>query len=204
MDTTLYIAFIIVSLGLIIVPGPNVLLIISTSLSSGSLRGLQTVCGTSSAMVLQLTAATLGMATLMTTLAPWLEWIRWAGVAYLLYLGIQHWRDSFRAPGATPPPTLSSHRAYWRGVFVSMTNPKTIFFFGAFLPQFVDPARSVLVQMTVLSLTFLGLATTLDGAYALLSGRLRNLVNRPHLQKYRQRLTGTLFLGAGTGLALTK
>jgi homoserine/homoserine lactone efflux protein len=204
IDFTLFAAFVAVSTGLIIVPGPNVLLIISTSVSSGSRRGLQTAIGTSSAIAIQLTVATLGMTTLMVALSTWLEWVRWAGVAYLLYLGVQQWRASFHEREVRDTPPLSSQRAFWRGFFVSMTNPKSVFFFGAFLPQFVDPARPVPFQMLVLSFTFLVLATVLDSSYALLSGRLHGLAKRPKLQRFGQRFSGTLFLGAGTGLALTR
>ena len=129
------------------------------------------------------------------------EVLRWAGIAYLLLLGC-------RALRARPEPPQSSSQvrcaraAFLRGFAVSLTNPKTLLFYGAFLPQFLDPRRDVSLQLLLLSATFLLVAATLDCGWALLAGRLRGVLSlRPRL---RNRLAGASLIGAAAGLALMR
>lgn len=203
VNSDLYFTFVAISIGLILLPGPNVLLIVSNSMAHGSRRGLQTVAGTSSAMVVQLVIASLGMTSLMLALSESFEWIRWCGVTYLVWIGVQQWRlpkkDAPRR-SASPP----RRRAYWQGFLVSATNPKTTFFFAAFLPQFVDPALPALPQMAALSLTFVLLATVFDSVYAFVGGRLHGNLMQPQCARFRNRLTGSLLIGAGIGLAFAR
>ena len=141
MDPQLYLAFILATTILILIPGPAVTLILATSLAHGGRAALVTVAGSSSAIVIQLAITALGMTSLMLLLSEWFEWLRWAGVAYLVYLGIQHWRASAQAAPDQATRAPSSNRLYWRGFVVNATNPKTLFFYAAFFPQFVDPSR---------------------------------------------------------------
>jgi threonine/homoserine/homoserine lactone efflux protein len=87
---------------------------------------------------------------------------------------------------------------------VNGTNPKILFFYAAFFPQFIDPALPGIGQMIILCLTFVTIATILDGGYALLGGRLRGLLQDQRRQRLRNRLTGSLLIGAGLGLALAR
>jgi threonine/homoserine/homoserine lactone efflux protein len=90
MEINLYLAFLVASFILIVVPGPNVLVIMSTSLAHGARRGLQTVLGTSSAMIIQLLVAALGTAWFVESMSEGFAWVRWLGVCYLAYLGFSH------------------------------------------------------------------------------------------------------------------
>ncbi len=204
MNSDLFIAFVLATTALILIPGPNVTLIVATSLTYGARRALMTVAGTSSAMVIQLAITALGMTSLMLVLSDWFEWLRWAGVVYLIYLGIQRWRA--RSVGleeyAARPASLKM--LYGRGFFVSATNPKTLLFYAAFLPQFVDPQSPPTPQLFLLSATFLVIATVLDSSYALLAGRVRGLLRGQRRARLRNRLTGSLLIGAGVGLALAR
>jgi threonine/homoserine/homoserine lactone efflux protein len=137
-------------------------------------------------------------------LATWFEWLRWAGVLYLVYLGVQQWRAPPVAVEDVEPEATLSRALFWRGFLVSATNPKTLLFYAAFLPQFVDPARPPLRQLLLMSATFLGIAIVLDGSYALLAGRLRRLFRGRRGARLRNRLTGALLIGAGLGLALAR
>lgn len=193
-------AFILVSTGLIIIPGPNVLVIISTSISHGKLRGLQTVAGTSAAMLVQLGIAALGTTWLVTALATGLFWLKWLGVIYLVYLGISH---ILRSGNSVSKP-LSATGSLQRGFWVSLTNPKTILFFSAFLPQFANPVQPFLPQIFLLSVIFWLLAVVLDSSYALLSSRLAGMVKSGTLAKNHHRASGLLYLGAGAALAATR
>ncbi len=204
MDPQLYLAFVLATTILILIPGPAVTLILATSLAHGARAALVTVAGSSSAIVIQLAITALGMTSLMLLLSEWFEWLRWAGVAYLVYLGVQHWRVSAEASPDQTARTPSSNRLYWRGFVVNATNPKTLFFYAAFFPQFVELDRPLALQLIVLCATFLIIATLLDGTYALLGGRLRGLLGAPRWIRLRNRLTGSLLIGAGLGLALVR
>jgi len=198
----LYAAFVAATVALILIPGPNVALIVANSLAHGSRYGLTTVAGTSSAMVVQLALTVLGMTTLLGALANGFEALRWIGVAYLIYLGIKAWRAPAVDLTKVRPEPRSLRAIYLRGFLVSLTNPKTLLFYGAFLPQFVTPGASLTAQLALLSATFLVIAIVLDGAWALLAARFGTAlaVNG----RLRNRLTGALLLGAGVGLALAR
>lgn len=203
MDTTLYISFLFVSAGFIVVPGPNVLLIVATSISCGRWRGLQTVMGTTTAMAIQLLVAAVGTAWLASLLAESFVWFKWVGVAYLFFLGCRHVL-AVRKTDAHDTVRVSGTGSYWRGFVVSLINPKTILFFGAFLPQFVSGNFPVAPQIAALSVSFLLLAAALDSMYAIASSFVASAVNRPAVQRWREGATGLLFLGASIGLALSR
>tara|TARA_R110001592_G_scaffold74521_1_gene226468 strand:+ start:3248 stop:3847 length:600 start_codon:yes stop_codon:yes gene_type:complete len=193
-------AFILVSMGIIIIPGPNVLVVISTSLAYGRARGLQTVAGTSAAMLVQLFIAALGTAWFVSALASGFLWLKWLGVSYLFYLGIRH----LLAIGQHQREQQSVFSSFQRGFLVSLTNPKTILFFSAFLPQFTSPAEAYLPQIALLSFIFWGLAVILDSVYALLAHRLSSLMRSHDLAKVQHGLSAVLYIGAGSALAATK
>jgi threonine/homoserine/homoserine lactone efflux protein len=133
MNWTLYLAFVAATTALILLPGPNIMLIVSNSLAHGPRRGLATVAGTSSAMAVFLALTTLGMTSLVLAASAWFEGLRWAGAAYLVYLGVRQWRaEPAAAVEAGAPAPLS--RVFWQGFAVSATNPKVLLFYAAFLP----------------------------------------------------------------------
>ena len=199
MDLMLFISFIVVSVGLIVIPGPNVLLIISTSISHGKARGLQTVAGTSVGLCIQLTVAALGTTWFVNALAQGFQYLKWFGIAYLAYLGLTHlYKACQREIRQTEVGTTST---FGRGFFVSLTNPKTILFFSAFLPQFITPNAAYGPQIIVLSLTFLVLAVLLDSCWALLAGKFQSIFRTPNLQRLQNGISGSLYLGASAWLA---
>jgi homoserine/homoserine lactone efflux protein len=198
----LYLAFVAATVVLMLIPGPNVALIVANSVACGTRAGLLTVAGTSAAMLLQLAVAALGMTAVLGALAGWFEWLRWLGVAYLAYLGVRHWRAPAVDLAAVRPEPRPARSTVLRGLLVSLANPKTLFFYGAFFPQFVDPGGSVPLQVALLSATFLALAVLIDGAWALLAGRARGLLAAR--ARLRNRLTGGLLIGAAAGLAVAR
>jgi threonine/homoserine/homoserine lactone efflux protein len=201
LDPALYLAFIAAVIVLVIMPGPNVALIVANSLAHGPKYGLLTVMGTSSAMIVQLALTVLGMATVLSSVADWFHWLRWIGVAYLVYLGVRAWFAPADA-GEMPAEPKSVAEIYFRGFLVSLTNPKTLLFYAAFLPQFVISTVSPINQLIVLAVTFLMIAASLDSLWALLAGRLRPLLGTKAV--IRNRLTGGLLIVAGLGLALAR
>ncbi len=186
------------------VPGPNVLLIVATSLARGRLRGLQTVAGTTTAMALQLLVAALGTAWFAAALSQAFGVLRWLGVAYLVYLGVTRLRQAIKPAQRVDEPDIAASCAYWRGFLVSITNPKTILFFGAFLPQFTSASLPYGPQVVVLSVTFLVLAAVLDSCYAVAAGAVSALARRPLARRWSDGIAGTLYIGSGVGLALAR
>jgi threonine/homoserine/homoserine lactone efflux protein len=201
-DPSLLLAFIAATTILMLIPGPNVALIVANSVAWGTRYGLLTVAGTAAAMVVQLALTALGMSAALGALAAWFEWLRWVGVAYLLWLGIRQWRAPPVDLTRVPAQPRSARTIALRGFLVSLTNPKTLLFYGAFFPQFISLDRSSLPQIAVLSTVFLALALLLDGGWAVLAGRARFLLARR--ARLRNRLSGGLLMCAGAGLALAR
>ena len=200
MHLELYLGFVLAAVILILIPGPNVSLIVANSIAYGTRYGLLTVAGTSSAIVVQLTLTALGLTATLGMLAGWFEWVRWVGVIYLLFLGIRQWRAAPVDLTRTRPQPRSFQALVMRGFLISLTNPKTLLFYGAFFPQFLSPDAPIAPQVAWLSLTFFAIAVGLDCGWALLAGRVRGvLAIRGRL---RNRLSGGFLIGAGIGLAL--
>jgi homoserine/homoserine lactone efflux protein len=200
MHVSLYLGFVLASTILILIPGPNVSLIVANSIAYGTRYGLLSVIGTSSAIVVQLALVALSLTATLDILAGWFEWIRWIGVGYLVYLGIRQWTAPPIDLTRTRPQPRSFRAIALRGFLISLTNPKTLLFYGAFLPQFLSPDAPIAPQIVLLSLTFLALAAALDTCWALLAGRVRGaLAIRGRL---RNRLSGGFLMCAGIGLAL--
>lgn len=202
MELSIYLTFIAISIGFIAIPGPNVLVIISTSLSEGRTKGLQTVFGIGAAMILQLVTAVVGTTWLVYALAQGFFWLKWCGVAYLVYLGLkQLWATvSYQQP----PEKTTMVGSFGRGFFVSLTNPKTILFFGAFLPQFATEGVLFLTQLVILSVTFWVLALAVNIGYTLLASKFAQTLSSKRLSKVKHGVSGVLYLGAGTLLASLK
>lgn len=197
-----YLLFVISSTLLIIVPGPNVALIVANSLAHGVRGGLATVLGTSSAMLLQLSCVVLGLSSLMVVLADWFEMLRWVGVVYLVYLAATSWRTPEPDLTLGPAQTAPLSRVILTGFAVSLTNPKTLLFMAAFLPQFVPPTGDAGTSLLILAATFLAIATICDSAWAIVSPRARSVLKVKG--RTLNRLTGGLLFTTAVGLALSR
>ena len=201
-DLPLLSAFVLAVVVLLLIPGPNVALIVANSVAYGPRYGLLTVAGTSTAVVGQLALTGLGMTEVLGTLGHWFEWLRWIGAAYLVWIGVQQWRAVPIDLTRTAPQPRSAQAIFGRAVLVALTNPKTLLFYGAFFPQFITPGQSVAAQVLALSAVFLALAITIDGLWALAAGRARRVL-AVH-GRLRNRVSGGLLAGAGVGLALAR
>lgn len=202
MDTSLLTAFLPVSLGVIAIPGPNVLVIVSTSVLHGKRRGLQTVAGTSLAMAIQLFVVGIGTSWFISVLTDGLSLLKWLGVAYLCYLGLMHLKKAMHREEV--PLQLSASASFVRGFTVSLTNPKTMLFFSAFLPQFVSSPEHYAFQISFLSITFLLMAVLLDSCYAIFTVRLKSILGDWPGGRIRDAVSSLLFLGAGAWLAASR
>ncbi len=201
-DLPLLPAFVFAVVVLLLIPGPNVALIAANSVAYGARYGLLTVAGTSTAVVLQLALTGLGMTEALGTLGHWFEWLRWIGAAYLVWIGVQQWRAAPVDLTRTAPQPRSARAIFGRAVLVSLTNPKTLLFYGAFFPQFMTPGHAAAAQVLTLSAVFLALAITIDSLWAIAAGRAwRVLAVHGRL---RNRVSGGMLVGAGVGLALAR
>jgi threonine/homoserine/homoserine lactone efflux protein len=172
-----FIAFLSFSIVLLVIPGPAVMYITARSVSQGRTAGLISVLGTVTGGLLHLAAAVLGISAVIAASPVAMQYIRFAGAAYLLYLGVQRLRTVAAGEvDVAVPRRLSLGRTYFDGVVVNVLNPKTSLFFLAFLPQFIDPRRGpVLPQMLFLGFSFLFMAFISDSAYALASSHVAAL-----------------------------
>jgi len=202
MPIELYLAFIAATVILMVIPGPNVALIVANSVAHGTRFGLLTVAATSSAVVLHLALTVAGATAVLNVLAASFDWLRWLGVAYLIWLGVSAWRAPVTDLAQTKAQARSARVIFARGFLVGLTNPKTLLFYGAFFPQFITPGADAGRQLLLLAVTFLVVAIVCDSTWAILAGRLRALLVAH--ARLRNRLTGGLLIGAGLGLAMAR
>ncbi len=201
MNYQLFAAFLVVTAILIIVPGPVVTLVIATGAQRGIRPALATVLGTMLGTGVLLAGIGLGLNWLLNMSSQLFEIMRWAGAAYLVWLGIQAWRHAGAPVEAIEP---RGHVFATRGFLVAVTNPKTIAFFTAFLPQFIDPTLPVGFQIVVMSITSLLIAAVFDSAWAVAAGLGRAWFLKPHHNKLLGRLSGVVLIGGGIWLSLAR
>jgi threonine/homoserine/homoserine lactone efflux protein len=199
-------AFALAALALAALPGPSVLFIIGRSLSLGRAAGLLSVVGNASGVALQVAAVAAGIGTLVASSIVAFTIIKFLGAGYLIYLGIhaiRHRHDVTDAAAHPVPRTL--WRVYGEAVIVGVSNPKSIVFFVAILPQFVDRgAGSLPLQLAELGFVFLVFAMTFDSIYALTAGQARAwFATNPRRMSRLGATGGVLMIGLGGGLALT-
>jgi threonine/homoserine/homoserine lactone efflux protein len=193
-------ALVLATIVLILIPGPNVALIVANSLRHGLSAGLVTAAGTTVGIGVQLLLVVAGMAALIDVAASALLWIKWLGVAYLVYLGIRTWNEPAEDLAQIGPQTTAG--AFWRGFGFAVINPKTLLFNAAFLPQFVDESARAGSQLFVLAAIFLVVIVVGDALWALFAATARGWLRG--FGRLRNRITGGFLFGAGVGLALTR
>ena len=200
MNWHLFSGFLVITVVLILTPGPIVTLVISIGATRGVRAGLVTVAGTSLGNVALLAAIALGLDWVLKHALYLFESMRWAGAAYLVWLGVQAWRSAGRAD-----TVQTGHQVhFWRGFLVAVSNPKTIAFFTAFLPQFVDPLLPVARQLAVMCVVSAFLAAISDSCWAITSGLGRTWFMKPARAKLLGRLSGVTLVGGGLWLSLAR
>jgi threonine/homoserine/homoserine lactone efflux protein len=205
--TSHLLAFALISFVLIIVPGPNVLFVISRSLMLGRAAGVGTAAGGQIGVYLQVVAVAFGIGALVERSVAIFTVIKLAGAAYLVCLGVQaiRHRGSLRQALEVAAQPRSLGRILGDGIAVGATNPKVIVFFAAVLPQFVNrPAGHVPVQMLLLGSVFLAIAVVCDSSWALAAGSARSwLARSPRRLEMVGGAGGLAMIGIGASLALT-
>jgi threonine/homoserine/homoserine lactone efflux protein len=202
-DRSTFLVFALASLALIVAPGPNLLYIVTRSVSQGRRAGLVSAVGVEAGTLVHITAAAVGLSQLVATSALAFSVVKYAGAAYLFYLGLRALRRREGLDLAAAARPLQLPRVFRDGIIVNVLNPKVGLFFLAFLPQFVDPARGTAsAQILALGVVFFGIALTVDVLYAIVAGALSGWLRRRPAYLRRQRfVVGGVYLGLGAAAA---
>lgn len=201
--------FALAALALIAVPGPNLIYIAARSINDGRRAGVVSVLGVETGTLVHVAAAAAGLSALLASSAVAFAFVKYAGAAYLVYLGVRtllaHDHGVEGAGEDSEPGGRSLAHTYRQAVVVQLLNPKVALFFLALLPQFVDPGRgSAATQILVLGAVVAVLGTCISSLYALAAGaageRLRSRAGFARKQRY---VTGAVYLGLGAAAALT-
>ena len=202
MSLELYFAYAAACFLIAVVPGPTVTVIVGNSLAHGTRAGLLNVAGTQLGLGLMMAVLVVGLSSVIAAMGWLFDWLRWAGAAYLVWIGWKLLRspESLHEEGAASIPRGGF---LLQGFLVLMANPKALLWFGAFIPQFVDPQGNYVAQIVLLGVTAMAIALVTDGGYAVLTGRAGALLSRKHVRLV-SRLSGTCLIGGGIWLALTR
>ncbi len=197
--------FLAASYALAIVPGPAVAYIVNRSLAQGRRAGAVSAFGIAAGGTVHVVAATVGLSALLASSAVAFSIVKYAGAAYLVYLG---WR-ALRANGSTAAVTVersSLTQVFRQGLIVNVLNPKTALFFLSFFPQFIHPeSGSVVSQMLVLGSVFILAALSSDLLYALVAGTIRRALDRrPGVRTAHRWVTSSIFFGLGAVAAFSE
>lgn len=198
----LFSAFLVASLVLAVTPGPGVLYIVTRSLVQGRRFGLASVAGVALGNLGNALAASIGLAALFAMSSLAFTIVKYAGAAYLVYLGVQMLRANPVSGPATTAPAASLGRVFGDGFVVALLNPKTTMFFAAFLPQFLGAYAPPMAQSMALGFLFVAIAAVTDSAYALAAGVVAPAIRRAAARRVGLRLGGAMFIGLGVYAAL--
>ena len=203
MSLQVYLAFVAACIGLALLPGPVVTLMIANGLRYGTRAALTNILGVQAGLAIVIGVVAVGLTSLMATMGYWFDWVRFAGAAYLVWLGIKLIRFPVEGVSADAPPPPPRGGFFLQGFVVLLSNPKVLVFFGAFIPQFMDMNRDHVSQVTLLGVTFMVIAGLTDGLYALLAGRARLFFSKERT-RLLSRVSGGFMIGGGIWLALTR
>lgn len=202
MSLEVYAAYVIACLFIVLIPGPTVTLIIASSIRHGTRAGLANAAGTQIGVAAMIAIVGVGLNQMMETMGHWFEWVRLLGAAYLIWIGIQMFRSGGEL-AANGTPKRPRGGFFLQGVLVAASNPKTLIFFGAFLPQFIDPNANYAQQIVIMGATAMLFAALSDSAYAIAAGRAGKFLSARRV-KLMTRVSGTFLIGGGVWLAFSR
>ena len=203
MDVAQLLTFSLACLAIVIVPGPTVTVIIANSIRQGAKAGLMNVLGTQVGLIPMILVVAFGLETVVSFLGEAFFWIKLIGAAYLVWLGVKLLRSDGTL-GRAKGDDKSLWGYFWQGFLVIWSNPKALFFFGAFIPQFVDPLHGTAFWQTLLlGGIFIVIATVCDGAYAVLAGKAGAILTRARVRMVEIG-SGICLIFGGVWLAFAK
>jgi homoserine/homoserine lactone efflux protein len=202
MSLDLYLAYLAAALFIALLPGPMVTLIVANSMRHGTRAGLANVAGSQAGLALTIAVVGVGLTSAIESMGHWFEWLRLIGAAYLIWMGIQMFRSGGRIDQVGAPATPRGGFML-QGLLVAASNPKTLIFFGAFFPQFIDPAGNYPLQIVVMGATALAIALVSDSGYAVLGGRAGRFLTAGRARLI-SRISGGFLVGGGLWLAFSR
>lgn len=198
MNMELWIPFVFTSIIILVIPGPTIVLVITQAMKHGRRSVIPLAAGVAFGDFTAMTLSLLGLGAIMSASAALFTLFKWIGACYLIYLGIKQWKSGPASSSVRDSAKNTSARSLFRRAsVVTALNPKSIAFFVAFLPQFVDPLRPALPQMTLLGGTFLFLAAVNAAIYALFAGQLSGHMRKQRVHRWFSRCGGSALIGAG-------
>ena len=198
MTLETYLAYLVATIVVLVIPGPTIMLVVSCSLTQGKRAALPLALGVGLGDLVAMAASMAGLGALLATSASLFTVLKWVGALYLIYLGIKTWRAKPELGEAMARMQPEKRRTnIFRAFTVTATNPKSIAFFCAFVPQFINQAAPALPQVLIMGATFVILAVVNAVMYALLAVRARKAVANPRAMKLVNRVGGTALIGAG-------
>lgn len=203
MEFHVWLAFASASIALLLIPGPTVLLVLSYAISQGKRVAIATAAGVALGDLVAMSASLAGLGALVLASAELFLLLKWVGAAYLIYLGIKLYRSA--ATASLDPvedvADAAAGRVFAHAAAVTALNPKSIVFFIAFVPQFINPQATLLPQFGILIATFVGFAALNALAYALLGDKLRQRIRHPAVMPMLTRLGGGALVAMGVATA---
>ena len=198
-----FLLYLIAALGLSLTPGPNSLLVLTHGALHGQRKTLFTVTGGALGFVVLIALSMLGIGALLQASASALTVLKILGGAYLVWLGIQLWRaPPMHVQAATAVADSSGAALFRQGLLTALSNPKALLFYGAFLPQFIDPGRELLPQFIIMATSFALIEAGVEIMLATMADRIRGLLER--IGKRFNRVCGGLFVAMGLALPMTR
>lgn len=187
-----------------IIPGPSALFCVSKAFSVGCPRAYYAPGGIAIGSIIHASLAAIGVGAILTASAAVFEILKWAGVAYLIYLGIRQWRTPLTFSDDAPTRPMTGWRVMAEGLLTMMTNPKSIFAYAAVLPLFIDPTRALSPQLTILAATTATITLIVNAGYVLLAAPLRRFLSSRRRERMVKRGLGSLFIAGALGLAMAE
>lgn len=183
-------------------PGPAVLLTVSHGMRGGVPDALKVALGVQAGNSVYFALSAIGLGALLQTSETLFHAVKWLGAAYLAWLGVRTWRNARRAAEqAAAPPLPSGSRPFAQGVLTQLANPKSVLFFGALMPQFIDPAGPLLAQYALFGLICVVVEVPVLLGYGWLAAQGRRFARNPRVALWRERVSGGLLMGVGASLA---
>jgi threonine/homoserine/homoserine lactone efflux protein len=197
-----YLTYLLATIVIVMVPGPTVTLVVASGMRHGARAALLNVAGTLAGVAMVFAVVGIGLASAIAAMGDWFEYIRFIGAAYLVWIGLQMLFSHGGAEKDAPPPTPRMG-FFAQGLLVAISNPKTLFFFGAFIPQFIDPAGSYPLQIALMGVTAMFFGALSDSTYALAAARAGRALSAKRF-RLLTRVGGGFLVGGGLWLAFSR
>ncbi|MGL4223574.1 MAG: homoserine/homoserine lactone efflux protein [Vibrio sp.] len=204
MDIHVWFAYLVTATVFSLAPGSGTVNSISNGLSYGTRHSLGAIIGLQIGLICHIVLVGVGIGALVAQSALAFSVIKWVGVAYLLWLGVQKWRDQTALTAVTQQAELSQSALLRKAVLINLTNPKSIVFLVALFPQFINPASHAAPQFLILGITTIIIDTIVMFSYTALAAQLGRYIRSPRVMTRMNKLFGSMFIGCGVLLASAK